>query len=111
MEFQEPYLLAMREQVPKMFMELRRSGRLPLHLAEKTKAAYALLRQILADHPNPGPAERQRAEEMVRAQLIEFPSETSEESLREPPEDLGENGSGRKPGEYQTLMSKVKTTP
>jgi hypothetical protein len=28
MDFQFPYLLAMRERAPKMFMELRRSGKL-----------------------------------------------------------------------------------
>jgi hypothetical protein len=35
-EFKEPYLLAMREQNPEMFMQLRRSGQLDQHLRERS---------------------------------------------------------------------------
>lgn len=37
MEFKTPYMLAMRERAPKMFMGLRRACRLEDHLQEKSR--------------------------------------------------------------------------
>ena len=51
MEFKGTYLLAMREQAPKMFMELRRSGKLDQHLQEKSTEAHQMLRELLAQKP------------------------------------------------------------
>jgi hypothetical protein len=66
---------------------------------------------LMARHQDPGPAERQQAEEIVRATLIEFPPESLPQDNQEPPDDLpGQNGDGLKPGEYQALMSRVRTT-
>jgi len=109
MNFGEPYLLAMREQVPQMYMELRRHGRLDQHLKQKSLEAQAMFNGLLARHKNPGPAERQQAEEIVRTTLIEFPPEKPPQDNQEPPEDLpGQSESGRKPGEYQALMSSLQ---
>jgi hypothetical protein len=49
--FKGTYLLAMREQAPKMFMELRRSGKLDQHLQEKSTEAHQMLRELLAQKP------------------------------------------------------------
>lgn len=102
----------MREQAPKMFMELRRHGRLDQHLQQKSLEAQEMCKGLLAQHKDPGPAERQQAEEIVRATLIEFPPERLPQDNQEPPHDLPDqgDGDGRKPGEYQTLMSRVRTT-
>ena len=48
MNFTEPYLLAMREQAPKMYMELRRHGRLDQHLKMKSHEAQAMFESLLA---------------------------------------------------------------
>ena len=110
MEFKEPYLLAMREQAPKMFMELRRHGRLDQHAQQKSQEAQAMYAGLMKAHHNPGPAERHQAEEIVRATLIEFPPEQKPQDNLEPPEDLpGQEESGRRPGEYQTLMKRVRS--
>jgi hypothetical protein len=77
MEFKGTYLLAMREQAPKMFMELRRSGKLDQHLQEKSTEAHQMLRELLAQKPrtargDPYVSDQHWAEEIVRATLIEF---------------------------------------
>ena len=110
MEFKEPYLLAMREQAPRMFQELRRHGRLDQHVQQKSREAHAMLRDLMKEHKAPGPAERHQAEEIVLATLIEFPAEQKPQDNLEPPDDLpGQEESGRRPGEYQTLMSRVRS--
>jgi hypothetical protein len=110
MEFKEPYLLAMQEQAPKMFAELRRHGRLDQHVQQKSQEAQAMYRDLMKAHKNPGPAERQQAEEVVRGTLIEFPPEQKPQDNLEPPEDLpGQEESGRRPGEYRTLMNRVRS--
>ena len=91
MEFKTPYVLAMREQAPKMFMEMRRAGTLEDHLQAKAMEADRMLKGLLAQAPKDErgqalPAARQAAEEVVRATLIEFPD--PETTMREPPEDL-----------------------
>lgn len=78
MEFKGPYLMAMRERAPKMFMELRRSGQMDQHLQEMSLKAHAMLEEMLADAPRgatdlPPPHLTREAEEIVRATLIEFP--------------------------------------
>ncbi len=85
MEFKYPYLLAMREQAPKMFNRLRKTGALDAHVQEKSKEAHALLDYLTADAPKlpggqPEDQYRSRAERQVLEQLIEFPSEGPEPS-------------------------------
>jgi hypothetical protein len=75
MEFKEPYLLAMRERAPRLFMELRRSGQLDQHLQQKSEEAHAMLKGILSRHQHPSLPQKREAEEIVRAALIEFPPE------------------------------------
>jgi hypothetical protein len=88
-EFKEPYLLAMQECAPKMFMQLRRSGQLERHLQAKSQEADDLLRQLLSRHPSPGLPEEREAEEIVRATLIEFPPEEGQKpEFPESPDDL-----------------------
>jgi hypothetical protein len=85
MEFKAPYLFAMREQAPKMFNELRRSGKMDQHLQEKSEEAHRLLAELLADKPKNkhglyNLADEREAEEFVRSQLIEFPKPEKDQS-------------------------------
>jgi len=73
MDFKEPYLLAMREQAPRMFNELRRTGTMDRHLQEMSERAHAMFREIVGPTNEISPAQRREAEERVRATLIEFP--------------------------------------
>jgi hypothetical protein len=78
MEFKTPYVLAMREQAPKMFMELVRSGKIEDHLQDKSMEAHRMLQELLASAPKdpdgrPQMEAARAAEEIVRATLIEFP--------------------------------------
>jgi len=80
MEFKTPYLLAMRDRAPKMFKELRATGRLEQHLALKAREAKAMFEDLTKDAPKePGGYPRQpqarEAEEQVLANLIEFPQD------------------------------------
>jgi hypothetical protein len=93
MEFKGPYLFAMRERAPKMFMELCRSGQLDKYVKERGLEAHALLDQLLASEPKgvdglPKDTQAQRlAEEQVMAQMLDFPAPEDRHD-REPPEDL-----------------------
>lgn len=92
MEFKLPYVLAMREQDPKGFQQLVRSGMMERHLQEKALEARQMLDQLLADKPrdqqgNPNPADVVAAEEVVRGTLIDFPTPESDQNP-EPPDDL-----------------------
>src|SRR5262245_48537664 len=95
MEFQNRYLQALRENDPKGFNQLRRSGQLDAYLKQKTAEAYQLRRQLLASQPK-DPQSVRAVEEQVMALMLEAPSLESE--LREPPNDL------------KTLTSKAPTT-
>ena len=81
MEFKEPYLRAMREQAPKMFNELRRTGAMDAHLQAKSAEAHRMLRDLttgMETLPNGLVRDAnvlRMAEEQVRATLIEFPNE------------------------------------
>lgn len=87
MDFKTPYLLAMREQAPKLFMELRKSGRLDQFLQQKAIEASRLKDEILKGKKNPSLQDERTAEEIVFSQMIEFSPEGFQPSL-EPPEDL-----------------------
>ena len=91
MNFVEPYILAMREQAPAMFNQLRRSGQWDQHLKEVNHQAQTMLADLLRSNPKPGPAEEQAAEEQVFATLIDFPPKHDPDHL-EPPDDLGTKG-------------------
>ncbi len=80
MEFKVPYLLAMREQAPRMFNQLRQTGALDAHVQAKSTEAHALFDQLTANAPKldnglPENPYRNRAERQVLETLIEFPSE------------------------------------
>jgi len=84
-EFQGPYLQAMREQAPKMFNRLRRTGALNAHVEQKLTEASQLFDDLTADAPKlpsglPEQPHLREAEEQVFATLIEFPSESPEPS-------------------------------
>lgn len=90
MEFKTPYQLAMREQDPKLFMQLLRHGKMAEHLQQKSLEAHAMLEALLNQLPKAerdSPVARQAAEEQVFATLIDFPKEPDPEKL-EPPDDL-----------------------
>jgi len=95
MEFKLPYVQAMREKAPRMFMEMRRAGTLDQHLQDKSLEAHRMLTEMLARAPkdqygDPTMQARREAEETVRATLIEFPAEeTKRESRQQPPDALG----------------------
>ena len=85
MEFKYPYLMAMREQAPKMFNELRRSGQMDAYVQAKSEEAHALLDQLTQGAPKlpngqPETPYLTRAESQVFEMLIEFPSEKPEPS-------------------------------
>lgn len=80
MEFKGPYLQAMRDQAPKMFNRLRRTGALNAHLKQKSQEAQRLFSDLTKDVPKlpsgyPQDPEAREAEQLVFATLIEFPSE------------------------------------
>ena len=85
MEFKGPYLQALRDQAPKLFNRLRRTGALNAHLEQKSKDAHRLFDDLTADAPKlpnglPEQPHRREAEHQVLATLIEFPSEAPEPS-------------------------------
>ena len=95
MDFKTPYLLALREKDPKLFMELRRSGQLDDHLRQKQAQASDLKELLLAQHqPNPSMAEVREAEEQVFATLLDFPSTEDEEDSPGRPDHLSLAGEG-----------------
>lgn len=71
LHFRTSYLLAMREQAPKMFNELRRTGAMDAHLDRKMAEAGQLYRDLIGDRTDMQ-AERE-ATEQVYATLIAFP--------------------------------------
>ncbi|WP_298725738.1 hypothetical protein [uncultured Ferrovibrio sp.] len=81
MEFKIAYLEAMRRQAPKMFNQLQRSGQLDAHVQAKSAEAHRMLNEMLSNEPKlpsglPKNLEAlHRAEEIVMATLIEFPSD------------------------------------
>ncbi len=80
MNFKYPYLLAMREQAPKMFNQLRRTGALDAYVAAKSKEAHELIDYLTKDAPKiksglPEQPYLGRAERAALETLIEFPSE------------------------------------
>ena len=92
MNLTSTYLPAMREQAPKMFMELRRAGKLDEFLHQREVEAAEMLKGLLANKPknkwgNYSLADEREAEEIVRAQLIEFPIQEMDQRP-EPPEGL-----------------------
>lgn len=83
MEFKGPYLQAMREQAPKMFNRLRRTGALDAHLQKKTEEAHRLFDDLTAKAPKlpsgyPREPWARDAERQVLETLIEFPSDNPE---------------------------------
>jgi hypothetical protein len=80
MNFKGPYLFAMRERAPKMFVELCRSGLFDQYLQEKSIEAHALLEQLLAREPKgidglpKDPQALRLAEEIVLGQMLDFPA-------------------------------------
>ena len=46
MEFKEPYVLAMRDQAPKMFNRLRRTGAISAHLQAKSVEAHRMYEEL-----------------------------------------------------------------
>ncbi len=94
MDFKGPYLFAMRQRAPKIFLELCRSGQLDQHLQDKSNEAHALLEQLLANEPKgvdslpKDPQALRLAEERVLGELLDFPTpdygETFDEDFRAP---------------------------
>ena len=106
MNFMGPYILAMREQAPKMFMELRRSGKLEQFARERALEGNALAEQMLARRPKdahgqPSMADEREVEEIVLAQMLEFEPEGKAENP-EPPDDLPH---------VPTTPSRARTSP
>jgi hypothetical protein len=84
MDFKAQYLQAMRDQALAMFKRLSKSGELETHAAEMSMEAGRMLRDLLAGSPKDKDGEptlcaRREAEEYLRAALLEFPSETTDE--------------------------------
>lgn len=80
MDFKAPYLMAMREQAPQMFKELRKAGKMDEHLQQMSRQAHQMLKELLANKPkrqdgHPTNQALIEAEQIVRETLIEFPTE------------------------------------
>lgn len=85
MDFETPYLHAMRDRAPKMFNQLVRSGQMEEHLQEKSTEAHRMFEELTADAPKlpnglPRDPWGREAEEVVFATLIEFPSDSPDPS-------------------------------
>jgi len=93
MEFKPIYLQALRENDPKLFNQMVRSGQMDGHLQEKSLEAHRLLAEQLASEPklaNGEPKDQnaaRAAEERVLAQMLDFPQRESPDRL-EPNDDL-----------------------
>ena len=96
MEFSLPYQLAMRDQAPKMFNRLRRTGALSAHLKAKSAEAHQMYEELAKDKPKlpsglvKGASNRQQIEEQVFAALIEFPPEEMKPGSGPPEPNLDE---------------------
>ena len=89
MDFKIPYQIAMREQAPKLFNHLRRSGGLEAHVHQKSVEAHQMLDELTANAPKlpnglPKEPYLSRAESLVFETLIEFPSENPESETGDP---------------------------
>jgi hypothetical protein len=78
-DFDGPYLQAMRDQAPAMFNQLRRSGGMEEHLSQKRQEAKRLFEDLTRDAPKlpnglPEDPYRGQAERQVLELLIEFPT-------------------------------------
>lgn len=81
LRFRTDYLMAMREQAPKMFRELRRTDAMEAHLdwkAEEARQLFVQLTEGLPLLPGTGvlqnPNDEALATEQVYATLITFPA-------------------------------------
>ena len=97
MEFSGPYQEAMRDQAPQMFNRLRRTGALAVHVKAKAAEARRLYAQLAEGKerlPTNGavrsPSDVQQIEELVFAQLIEFPPDEISPAYRTLEPDLDE---------------------
>ncbi len=101
MEFSEPYLLAMRDQAPKMFNQLRRTGAMNAHLKAKSAEARQMYDQLAKDKPKlpnglvRSASDLQQIEEQVFAALIEFPPDETSPANRPPEPNLDETPTTR----------------
>ncbi len=85
-EFKLPYMLAMRQQAPKMFNRLSREGKLMAFVEEKAAEASKLFHELTANAPKtlggyPREPEAREAIEQVMAVMLEFPNH--EETTRQ----------------------------
>ena len=79
MDFKLPYLQAMRQQAPQMFNSLSRTGQLETHAQQKAEEAAQMFSELTANAPKdqtgyPKEPFAREAEDLVKAALIEFPS-------------------------------------
>jgi hypothetical protein len=76
MDIKAQYLEAMRQQAPKMFRRLTRSGELMTDTDRVSREAERMFRILTKDQPQPLSLQaRREAEEQVRAEILSFPSE------------------------------------
>jgi hypothetical protein len=77
MEFKVPYLTAMREQAPRMFNQLQKSGRLEAHLNQKAAEAKRMFDDLTRSAPKPlSDQMHSETSRLVMETLIEFQPET-----------------------------------
>ena len=115
MNFKAPYVFAMREHAPKMFVELCTSDRPDQHLQEKSVEAHALLEQLLAPEPKgvdglpKDPQALQLAEERVLAQMLESPPPDRLENIE--PHDEPEAPASKVPTPHLRLVKYSRLAP
>ena len=100
MNFKGPYMQAMRQQAPRMFNELARSGKLEERVQQKSEEAHQMLWDLLAPEPK-GPDGLPRdlnalrlAEEWVLGEMLNFPMSESLADGRELLRAMGEEFAG-----------------
>ena len=86
MLFKTPYLEAMREQAPRMYNRLIRTGKMDAHLDEKSGEAHRMLEELTKDAPKlpnglPENPYLIQAEQLVLETLIEFPPDDEPTAL------------------------------
>jgi hypothetical protein len=95
MEFKLPYMQAMRQQAPKLFNRLSRSGGLEAFVNEKAQEASKLFHELTANAPKeaggyPKEPEASEAIEQVMAVMLDFPKD--EQTTRQVDERAAMNG-------------------
>ena len=77
MDFKVPYLRAMIERAPAMYRRLKQEGAVDDHLQSQSEEAHRLFEEMMAGRSLDDPVAVRESEEIVMAQMLEFPMDES----------------------------------